>query len=338
VEDATYNDTYNATRAATRAATYDAMVDATFDATDDAVDAATQTATQTATHAATVAATEGDTYAATRAARDAAVDEATRDATFAATFDVTRDAKEHATHDRNDYTRWYLPGQCPAACRDLAGHAGLQCSAQMWKLWQGGNQWGQFDSLLSFFRHVAQLPLDYSKWAPWETLAIHSGPRIMHEHFCMISDRPERIMVDNNHEPHCEDGPFCRWRDGTSLYAIHGVRMPAWVVEFPEAVTVDHIDAEPNAEVRRIMMERFGFGRYFMESKSTLIDFDASPVVDGGAPRMLVEDSRKEKWLVGTDGGTNRVYTMSVPQSATTCAEAHRLISGFNESNIIAEG
>lgn len=74
---------------------------------------------------------------------------------------------------------------------------------------------------------------NYSKFDAYEKLAIHSGPRIMHEKFCMISDRPRVLKVDSKNRPHCDTGPFCEWSDGAAMYALHGVRMPMWVVEAP---------------------------------------------------------------------------------------------------------
>jgi len=135
-------------------------------------------------------------------------------------------------------------------------------------MWQGGNQWSAWDSFLSFFRHVAKLNLpQYEAYQHWETAAIRGGPRIMHPDFCMVSDRPERLTVDERNRPHCSDGPFCRWRDGSALYAVHGVYTPAWIVERPQDITVVSIEAEQNAEVKRVMIERFGHGRYITEAK-----------------------------------------------------------------------
>ena len=133
-------------------------------------------------------------------------------------------------------------------------------------MYQGGNQWGAYDGFLSFFCHIAQLNIDYSKWRHWETLSLHSGPRIMHPDFCMISDRPAVLMVDDQNRPHCESGPFCQWRDGSSLYSVHGVRLPWDIIELPESITVARINAAENAEIRRVMTAKFGESRYIEES------------------------------------------------------------------------
>lgn len=141
-------------------------------------------------------------------------------------------------------------------------------------MWHGGNQWSAWVAYLSFFRHVAKLPLDYSKWQHWETLAEVSGPRCVHQKFCMISDRPEVLLVDDQNRPHCDTGPFCRWRDGSALYAVHGVRVPWWIIEHPEKITMAVIDKEANAEVRRVMLNRFGVERYLIESGTKPVHSD----------------------------------------------------------------
>jgi hypothetical protein len=161
----------------------------------------------------------------------------------------------------------------------------LSCARSHGNMWNGGNQWGQYVSFLSFFRHVAGLQLDYSKWDHYEVLATLSGPRIMHHDFCMISDKPEALTVDEQNRPHNETGPFCRWRDGTSLYAVHGVYVPAWIIEHPETLTVDKIHAEENAEVRRIMIERYGLSRYVRDAQFEVLDADKDPL--GQARRLL---------------------------------------------------
>ena len=303
-----------ATDAATRAATYAATVDATYAATADATDAATYAATAAATRAATAdatraatyaatadatyAATDAATYAATADATYAATDAATRAATYAATADATRAATRAATAAATraatyaaayaDLSRWFrvdLGGLRRVARLFGPERELITCAELAHRMWNGGNQWGQWASFLSFFRHVVKLPIDYSKWAHYETLAEVSSYRIMHAEFCIISDRPEVLTVDAQNRPHNSVGPFCRWRDGSALYAIHGVRVPAWIVEHPERLTVEAIEAEGNAEVRRVMIERYGVTRYVRDAKFDALDADTDPL---GQPRRLL--------------------------------------------------
>jgi len=136
-------------------------------------------------------------------------------------------------------------------------------------MYQGGNFWSAWDSFISFFRHVAKLDLDYSKYDHWEKSTIHGSYRIMHPEFCMISDRPEILTVDEQNRPHNFDGPFCKWRDGSALYSIHGVRIPGWIAETKrEDFTKDMILSETNADYRRCIIQKIGIenspigGRY----------------------------------------------------------------------------
>jgi len=49
------------------------------------------------------------------------------------------------------------------------------------------------------------------------------------------------------------------------LYFWHGVLVPAFVVVRPDLITTQHIAKEENAEVRRVMMERYGYERYLSD-------------------------------------------------------------------------
>ena len=229
--------------------------------------------------AATYAATVDATVDATRAATDAATVDATYAATDAALDDAT-DAATRATGDRE--ARWFRLGGCSIAMMGRLAEeifprhqrAMLECAYKAWRMMNGGNQWPGWIAYLSFFRHVAGLTLDYDKWDHYEKLAEHSGPRFMHEKFCIVSDRPEVLLVDEQNRPHCTTGPFCRWRDGSALYAVHGVRLPWKVVEHRDRLTVAQIDAEQNAEIRRVMLELYGEARYLQDSGAQPIHSD----------------------------------------------------------------
>lgn len=158
---------------------------------------------------------------------------------------------------------------------------------------------------------------------------------------CLCCERPHALRLDQQHRLHCEDQPAMSFRDGFNVYAIHGVELPQYVVERPNEITVAKIEAEQNAEVRRIMTERFGYGRYLSETGAQVIDMDVIAVntLDesfGSMPRALMVDKQGQRWLVGTDGSTKRVYYMRAPNDANTCAQAHSALAGFDENQIIA--
>jgi hypothetical protein len=284
-----------ATRAAGAAATRDATEDATSAATAAAILYATRAATRAATAAATSAATAAAilyaTAAATVAATEYATSAATAAATSAATEDATRDATEYATRDATEdatsaailyATRAATAAATAAATRDAEKLIQsrlvkffLAC-AQGWGVpYQGGNMWAYYDCYLSSFRDVLGLKLPiFDKYEAWEKCAIEGGFRWMHEEFCIVSDFPEILKVDDQNRPHCDDGPSHRWRDGWELYYIHGVKVTRQIVMYPESITMDQVRKEENAEVRRVMIERMGWDKFCSEAKLNVIHKD----------------------------------------------------------------
>ncbi len=216
-------------------------------------------------HNATYAATRDATNAATRDATYAATNAATRDATGAATYAAT----DGAIHDEN------LEKYAAQACFQLAGLDGLECAKLWWNVYQAGNMWALFPSYIAGAHDVLGLQLpEYENYKAWEDCARHGGFRVMHKEFCMVSDFPAQLHKDAENRPHNDNGPSHEWRDGWKLYHIHGVRVPEIVVEHPEQITVEMIDTEKNAEVRRIMIERYGQSRYLLDAGAIILNQD----------------------------------------------------------------
>jgi hypothetical protein len=62
------------------------------------------------------------------------------------------------------------------------------------------------------------------------------------------------------------------------LYVVHGVRIPAEIIERPESITVKQIDEEPNSEIRRIMVDTYDrqhyAGAFLVDGNSKQINLD----------------------------------------------------------------
>jgi len=143
-----------------------------------------------------------------------------------------------------------------------------------------GNHASESVAFLSFFRRVAQLDLPiYEVWQHYETAAIHGSWRFMHENFCIVSDRPERIAIDGRNLPHCEDGPSHRWRDGWSLYHWHGMPVPAHWIEQRETLDPAEVIATENVEQRAAGAEIVGWPKMLSVLQSKTIDRHDDPEV-----------------------------------------------------------
>jgi hypothetical protein len=340
-EDATTRATWSAAAEATRAAARDVTEDATWEATYASTADATMAATLGATEAATLGKVEDPTLGATETSTEEQVWEATEnavgDATWAGTYAATRDAASTAAINAVEEPlsdSWYH-GVCDMPALAIAlgcGKKGLEYAKKASWLSSGGNQWAGAPARLEFFREVARLPIDWGKWIPWKTLAERSGPRYLHKDFCIVSERPERLLVDDQNRPHCDDGPFCRWRDGVSLYAIHGTYVPWWIVELPERLTVGRIQSEGNVEVRRIMIDRYGLERFMLDSQADLIHEEEDEL--GNPLRLYRANDEGDEPIVTIrlvnstpePDGTFREYMIRVPPNMTRATEARNWV------------
>jgi hypothetical protein len=106
---------------------------------------------------------------------------------------------------------------------------------------------------------------------------------------CFASERPSQIHRDQAGRLHCDSAPAIAYSGtGWGLYSWHGYTLPAthsWIIADKARLTPALIEAESNAELRRIMLEVYGFDRYFSERKARVVAEDT----DGnGHPRRLM--------------------------------------------------
>jgi len=148
----------------------------------------------------------------------------------------------------------------------------------------------------------------------WLSVARNLGGFLAFRGVCFISERPTRLTVDERGRLHNEAGPAMQYSDGYCLYTHHGVRIgwdKAHIIETPESITVQEIGAETNAEVRRVMIERYGQVRYIQDSGAVKIHEDDygvlySKEVKDDEPILMVkvvnstpelDGSYKDYWL-----------------------------------------
>jgi hypothetical protein len=150
--------------------------------------------------------------------------------------------------------------------------------------------------------------------------------------FC---DRPLYITLEGV-SVSSRDSAAIEYSDGFKVYSIDGYMVDPKIILTPEMITLEDIINEDNSEIRRITIERYGVSKYLADSNSKVLDADYSGL-PGSSLRTLIEDGFKNRWLIGSDGSTGRVYHMPVPDHVETCRQAHNEIAGFDESKIISE-
>ena len=313
------NAVHNAVDDAVRNAVGSAVHNAVRNATDDAVGNAVGNAVDNAVDDAVGNAVHNAVSNAVRNATDNAVGSAVHNAVRNAVGSAVHNAVRNAVDDAAD------------ACRDLAGALGLACSKRWYFNYQGGTSWSAYDSYLTAMRDIIGLRLPaYEKYAAWERCAIAAPFRVLHEEFCIVSDFPEVLKVDDENRPHCETGPSHRWRDGWALYHWHGVSIPAEWIEFKQNLTARTALTLPNIEQRRAACEIIGWDRILSELKARIIDEDDDPQV-GTLVEVSLPDAGKERFL-RVVCGTGRKFALPVPRTVKSAVEAQAWTWGLDTS------
>jgi hypothetical protein len=91
----------------------------------------------------------------------------------------------------------------------------------------------------------------------------------------ILTERPCHLHRDDQYRLHNDKGLAIAYPDGWGVYAWHGIRVPADVILKPETITVETIHAEENIEIKRAMIERIGWDRYFEQTHATAVHTDA---------------------------------------------------------------
>ncbi|WP_262401511.1 DUF6745 domain-containing protein [Actinomadura sp. CNU-125] len=180
----------------------------------------------------------------------------------------------------------------------------------------------RFDALRRLTSTAATPELD-RRLAPWTTLARSCGPWWPRRDVCVVSERPAEIRTEpaGDHGEvrlHGADGPAVRYRDGWTVHAWHGTRVPSWVIDDPD---VRRIENERNVEVRRCGMERIGWPAHIDAVGMTLLGVAPDPGNPGHELR-LYDTGRDACVLLAVNGsperdGTRRRYGLTVPRRLT---------------------
>jgi hypothetical protein len=118
-----------------------------------------------------------------------------------------------------------------------------------------------------------------------------------------------------------------RWR---------GVEVSHRVAFQPETITSQEVLREPNLEVRRVLTERIGYGRFLDEVGAKTLDSDTDP----GGPRSLlrveIPDDEPLVVLAVSCPSTQRRYLLRVPPTTGSCHQAAAWIAGFDDPDLYA--
>ena len=96
-----------------------------------------------------------------------------------------------------------------------------------------------------------------------------------------MCELPLVCELSANRRLHHADGPALTYADGFAQYAWDGVLVERRIIEQPKSITVEQIEAEINAEIRRVMMAAVARNVMRAATSSGL----SIPGVDGGGAK-----------------------------------------------------
>lgn len=135
----------------------------------------------------------------------------------------------------------------------------------------------------------------------------------------VLSERPVALHRDEAGRLDRGDGPALAYPDGFALHAWRGMPVPAaFLAELP-SLTPGRIRDEENAELRRVMLEYYGYDRYLADSGARPVHRDETGTLwridlPDDEPVVMVEvlNSTPEP------DGTRRTYWLRVPPATRT--------------------
>ncbi|MFJ3640567.1 DUF6745 domain-containing protein [Streptomyces sp. NPDC090108] len=146
-------------------------------------------------------------------------------------------------------------------------------------------------------------------WWPFEKAAV-------------VCERPVALHRDEAGRLDCGEGPALAFPDGFALYAWRGMPVPAAFLAELRTLTPERIRAEENAELRRVMLEYYGYERYLADSAAVPVHRDETGTLwridlAGDEPVVMVEvlNSTPEP------DGTHRTYWLRVPPATREAKE-----------------
>ncbi|MGW9187341.1 DUF6745 domain-containing protein [Streptomyces rubiginosohelvolus] len=143
-----------------------------------------------------------------------------------------------------------------------------------------------------------------------------------YENAVVITERPDVLHRDEAGRLDHGEGPALAYGDGFALHAWRGMPVPAAFLDELSSLTPERIRAEENAELRRVMLEYYGYDRYLSESGAEPVHRDETGILwrialDGDEDVVMVEvvNSTPEP------DGTYRTYWLRVPPTTRTAKD-----------------
>ena len=156
---------------------------------------------------------------------------------------------------------------------------------------------------------------------------------------CILVERHEHLHRDSRGRLHSTTGPAWSWPDGTAVYALDGIRVPAWVIDNPSPARI--LAELPNTEQRRVAFAHYGWDRAVNDLALDVIDTADDPTwgtlyrlpdeISGGQATLLVAQNASPD-----RDGTVRTYGLLAAAKCRTVVAAQASLAQLSEAEWLA--
>ena len=150
----------------------------------------------------------------------------------------------------------------------------------------------------------------------------------------VITNRPEVIQLNDEKLLHCEDGPAIRYRDGFSVHAWRGVRVPGNWIEDHASIDASDILSCENVEQRAAGVAILGMERMLDSLDHRILDSDPDPM-HGDLFEVRIPDLPEPGRFLKAECPRNGTIFEGVPNEIGTVLEAQAWRVGIPASEFI---
>lgn len=142
------------------------------------------------------------------------------------------------------------------------------------------------------------------------------------ENFCFVFLKPIEAYTDERFRFHRQGGPAVRFVDGSVDHRWHGIPIPDDIVDNPKKLKFDRIMNERNGEIRRVLIDMYGFEKFIRHSFPKKIHEDEHGTlyrhdIPEDEPIMVVKVINS----TAEPDGSFKEYFLRVPPTTRTAKE-----------------
>jgi hypothetical protein len=167
-------------------------------------------------------------------------------------------------------------------------------------VWASG--YGQHDAnwlaFYDYFKEVCGLVEQTKNITGHWMIALSANWYLPHKNICWISERHNKLFINERGRLHCENGMALTYPDGWGIYALNGIQMkPEYVLTPASELSPQTVLKEQSVDIRRELLRKIGVLK--MKSQGKIIEtigeyelIDMSPVFTGinYAPHLLMRN------------------------------------------------